>query len=304
MIAVETLLEEFNKTYEKESYVASRIQFEEIKGHDIYNITAPFISCGKRVIAGRVERRDSEHSKVYFFEEKEGVWNIIKDAPIFQLQDPFVSMVCGELIFGGVHVFPHPDNPKNLWWCTQFYRGKDIYSLELFFEGPSGMKDIRLVELKSGEVGIFTRPQGEKGGRGKIGYTQVATLNDLTKECIEEAPVLDHVISENWIGGNEIHLLENGELGVLSHVASFDEKGDRHYYSSTFIFHPESRTYRDFKIIAKRALFLEGPTKRGDLVDVVFSGGLERVENSRAILYAGISDAEAQSLKLPDPFKN
>lgn len=29
------------------------------------------------------------------------------------------------------------------------------------------MKDVRLVELADGRVGIFTRPQGEKGAGGK-----------------------------------------------------------------------------------------------------------------------------------------
>jgi hypothetical protein len=38
-------------------------------------------------------------------------------------------------------------------------------------------------------------------------------------------------------------------------------------------------------------------------VDVVFSGGLVRdVEEGKAVLYAGISDAEAQKIIIDDPF--
>ncbi len=302
MNSVEQLLEKFNQNLEASEYKADKIAFEPIEGHDIYNITAPFISGEKRVMAARVEPRDSEHSQVYFFESCGTQWKIIKEAPIFQLQDPFVCCIGGELVFGGVHVFPHPENPQNLWWCTQFYKGKDIFSLELFFEGPSGMKDTRLVELSTGKIGVFTRPQGEKGGRGKIGYCEVTSLDFLTQACIENAPVLEHVMSKNWIGANEIHPLDNGLLGILCHVAAFDEKGDRHYYSATLEFNPQTRESRELKIIAKRALFHDGPAKRSDLIDVVFSGGLERLDNNRAILYAGISDAEAQSIEMRDPF--
>jgi hypothetical protein len=38
-------------------------------------------------------------------------------------------------------------------------------------------------------------------------------------------------------------------------------------------------------------------------VDVVFSGGLVRnIDEGKAVLYAGISDAEAQRITIDDPF--
>ena len=93
------------------------------------------------------------------------------------------------------------------------------------------MKDLRLVELQDGSIGVFTRPQGEKGGRGKIGFTRVASLEELSIDQINKAPLLEgQFVDEEWGGCNEIHLLPNGILGVLGHIACFDEQGDRHYY--------------------------------------------------------------------------
>jgi hypothetical protein len=56
------------------------------------------------------------------------------------------------------------------------------------------------------------------------------------------------------------------------------------------------------KMIAHRGLFNEGVAKRSDLQDVVFSGGLQRHENGRATMYAGVGDAEAHWLEMDDPF--
>jgi len=41
--------------------------------------------------------------------------------------------------------------------------------------------------------------------------------------------------------------------------------------------------------------------ERPDLVDVIFSGGLLRHWDGTATLFAGISDAEAAFLHMPDP---
>ena len=68
-----------------------------------------------------------------------------------------------------------------------------------------------------------------------------------------------------------------------------------------FIINPETRETTNLKLIATRSDFLEGPSKRVDLVDVIFSGGLVRHSNGTATLYAGISDADAQCITIVDP---
>ncbi|WP_211749291.1 DUF1861 family protein [Paenibacillus sp. Marseille-Q4541] len=298
----ETLLHDYQN---KENTVQNpvKLQFVGVGEKDVYNITAPFQIDGEMIIAGRVESRDSEHSEIHFFVERDGTWIPKEEAPVFTLQDPFFTFIKGELVLGGVEVFPHPEMENALMWRTVFRKGKTLGELELFFTGPDAMKDLRLVELASGEIGVFTRPQGEKGGRGKIGFVKVNSLDEVTVNLVNEAPLLsDQFIDEEWGGANELHILKNGLVGVLGHVASFDDAGDRHYYPMVFALDPVTGEYTDMELIAVRAQFIPGETKRPDLADVVFSGGLVRKQDGTADLYAGISDAEAHRLTIADPF--
>ena len=57
------------------------------------------------------------------------------------------------------------------------------------------------------------------------------------------------------------------------------------------------------KIIAMRCNFQDGPSKRPDLEDVIFSGGLVRLEGGKARLYCGVSDAEGHMITIDDPFQ-
>ncbi|MBE3555099.1 MAG: DUF1861 family protein [Thermicanus sp.] len=295
------LVEEMRKRGGKRQ--AFPLEFAGVGDRDVYNITAPFEDEGEIVIAGRVERRESEASEVYFFENRNGEWTVREGTPSFRLQDPFFTRIGGQLIFGGVETFPHPTQEGFLWWRTVFYKGKNIRDLQPFFKGPEGMKDLRLVELRDGSIGILTRPQGGKGGRGKIGFTTVSSLDLLSKEVIEKAPLLPgQFLDEEWGGSNELHLLSNGLIGVLGHIACFDEAGGRHYYPMVFSLDPMTRATSPIYVIAERGDFLEGPAKRPDLTDVVFSGGIIRNGDGTAILYAGISDAGAQMLLIEDPF--
>jgi hypothetical protein len=295
----EQLLEEFTgKPANPEKIVLSGIG-----ERDVYNISAPFEDDGEKVIAGRVESRDSERSNVHFFVERNGEWIPRENAPVLELQDPFFTRIGEDLILGGVQIFPHPITEGALGWRTVFYKGKSISGLQEFAKGPDGMKDLRLVELQDGSIGILTRPQGEKGGRGKIGWTRIPSLDELTIDVIDQAPLLEgQFIDEEWGGANEPHLLVNGLVGVLGHIANFDGERNRHYYPMVFALNPETREISDIELIATRSNFLPGPSKRPDLVDVVFSGGIVRKSDGTADMYAGISDAEAQKVTIVDPF--
>ncbi|KJB88462.1 hypothetical protein AZ66_07175 [Paenibacillus sp. E194] len=299
----EILLQEY-MAHNQLAQNAEKLSFTGVGDKDVYNITAPFEDAGELVIAGRVESRDSEFSEVLFFVEQNGEWVPREGAPTFELQDPFQTRIGGELVLGGVQIYPHPTQENALMWRTVFYKGKSIAELKPFFKGPNGMKDLRIVELQDGSVGVFTRPQGEKGGRGKIGYSRVNRLEDLSIELINNTSLLDgQFIDEEWGGANEAHLLSDGRIGVLGHIANFDAQGDRHYYPMVFVLDPATGKYSDIKLIAVRNKFLPGAAKRTDLVDVVFSGGLVRNGDGTAVLYAGISDAEAHRLTIADPFQ-
>ncbi|WDE99004.1 DUF1861 family protein [Lentisphaera profundi] len=297
-------LKDFEMTLSQKSFATKKITFSGVGQKDVYNITAPFESAGKTIIAGRVESRDSEHSEVFFFEESHDQWLPIEAAPTFSLQDPFFSKINNELLIGGVEIFPAPCGTANkLSWRTIFMKGKDIYSLEKFFQGPEHMKDLRLVELTDHRIGVFTRPQGDKGGRGKIGYTEVDSLKDLSIDIVNDAPIFDQFHDDEWGGANEIHLLSNGTLGILGHIAKFSQNDTvRHYASVAFSYNPRTQVKSAMKIIASRNLFSPGEAKRPDLEDVIFSGGLQRLSNGKARLYVGAGDAEAHWLEIADPF--
>jgi hypothetical protein len=297
---------ELLKEYEENNAIAMqpvKLAFTGVGNRDVYNITAPFEDEGEYVIAGRVESRDSEQSQIMFFVEKDGVWTPREGMPELSLQDPFYTRIGGNIVLGGVQVFPHPEISGKLSWRTIFYKGNCIRNLDAFFEGPYGMKDLRLCELRDGSIAMFTRPQGEKGGRGKIGFARLASLEELTLQKVEEAPLLEgQFIDDEWGGANEPHLLANGLIGILGHIACFDESGGRHYYPMVFAVNPVTGEYSDIELIAVRNKFLPGAAKREDLVDVVFSGGLIRNQDGTADLYAGISDAEAHRITIRDPF--
>ena len=295
-----TLLARLNRS---QPVSARKLTFGGVGQRDVYNIAAPFELSGRQVIAGRVESRDVEHSEIMFFADGNGVWQPIPSAMTFPgLQDPCIAMIGGEIVLGGVR-FPVAVADGSKGWRMEFYRGSSVYDLKLFLEGPDNMKDIRLVELANEQIGILTRPQGAKGGRGKIGFLIAPSLNAITAEAIQAAPLFeDQCREDEWVGANEAHRLQNGTVGVLGHIAYFDGQDHRHYYAMVFCIDPRNGKATSLEIIASRSDFPDGPAKRPDLVDVMFSGGLVRQANGTATLYAGLSDAEAGCVLLPDPF--
>jgi hypothetical protein len=283
------------------------IHFAGVGERDVYNITAPFSFDGETLIAGRVEARDTEAAETAFFAQaSDGVWRPREGAPTFaKLQDPCIAFIHGELVIGGVEfpvTLPGRDTPG---WRMNFYRGTALDNLRLFLQGPDHMKDIRLVELADGRVGACSRPQGQRGGRGQIGFVAVDALDDLTAATIDAAPLLTgQFLAEEWGGANELHLLADGRIGVLGHIAWMQGSGateEKHYYPMSFVLDPATNEHSPLKIIANRSDFPAAEPKRPSLLDVIFSGGLLRA-GTDTWLYAGLSDAAAGRVRIADPF--
>lgn len=283
---------------------AGELAFEGTGGKDVYNPTAPFAIGGRAVLAARVESADREtDSEIVFFEGGPLRWRPVPGAPRLALQDPAVARVGGELVVAGVEVW---GEEGALSWRTVFHRGASLGALRPFAAGPDGMKDIRLAELDDGRVLVLTRPQGARGGRGKIGATVIAGLDALTPAAIDAAPLLEGQFADDeWGGANELVRLDARTLGVLGHVACFDPAGARHYYPIAFTLDAVTLRPSPLRILFERADLpggVDGPAKRPDLRDVLFSGGIVRGAGGLATVYVGAGDKVVYAVEIPDPF--
>jgi hypothetical protein len=234
------------------------------------------------------------------------VWRPRPGAPTFpKLQDPCITFIGGEFVIGGVEfpvALPGRDAPG---WRMSFFRGTNLETLRPFLQGPDHMKDIRLVELADGRVSVCSRPQGERGGRGQIGFATVDSLDRVTAATIDAAPLLEgQFLPEEWGGANELHLLTDGRIGILGHIAWMQGAGsaeEKHYYPMVFTLDPETRECSPLKIIASRDDFPAAAPKRPGLRDIIFSGGLSH-DGDDTWLYAGLSDSAAGRVYIANPF--
>lgn len=272
---------------------------ECVRGKDVYNVSKEFEVGGEKYIFGRVETRDSELSEtVLFRREKDGHYHAMP-VKIEMLQDPCVSYV-GEIVLCGTKVCANESGNIES-WRTAFYKHA-LTSPELFLQSPLKMKDARVFAYKNGVL-VFSRPQGERGGKGTVGFVRANSLDDVTEDMITSAPLLDGMFDEeSWGGVNDVTELENGKIGIVGHIASMEEDDIRHYYGMTFILDPQTSDWSDLKIICERKDFAAGAYKRKDLIDVVFMGGLVRNGDGTAVIYTGLSDAEAHKALIKDPF--
>lgn len=284
---------------------SARLVFEGVGERDVYNVSVPFEAPGlpgARVIAGRVEARDSERSTVVLFAEADGVWCPVPGAARPELQDPFTFAVDGVRYLGGVEIDEPAtgDAPGELRYRTLVLRCDSVSELVPVFDGPWGMKDLRFGELPDGRVVVVTRPQGGPDGRGRIGLTVVESVERLTLADIEDAPRLEGLfVAEEWGGVNQVDVLEDGRIDVLAHIARFDDEGARHYYPITFEIDPVSLTWTAPRMLFERADLPAGASKRPDLYDVVFPGGRERRDGTTTVV-CGVGDAETWMVALTD----
>ena len=300
-------LKEFEKRY-RPAQCGEVLQFYGVDGFDVYNPSIPFQIDGKTVIAGRVENRSNEISKTMFFERDAKGWRLLENAPVLDLQDPFVSWIDGETWIGGVSVIW--DGPRCVEYSTHYYKGTSLSNLQFAFSGPKMMKDVRLLQLPDGKIAVFSRPQGEPmqqkyGCVAKIGMTIADSAADLCAELIENAPLLEgQFIPEEWGGCNQLYNLKNGLIGVIGHKAWGEQVEDVfviHYYSMSFAVDPQTRACTQTKIIATRDCYPQGPKKNARTADVTFTSGILRREDGTAVLYAGLNDCQAGRLVIEDP---
>lgn len=299
-VSTERLLAEYRRRAEG-PVSAKRLLFEGVGDRDVYNPSGIFRGpTGGERLAGRVEERSSEWSKVLLFERLADSWHVVPDAVPLDLQDPFVFHHGGRRHLGGVEIAEVEDESGEavFAWRTVVLDHTDPTRPTVVFTGPWGMKDLRFVDLADGRLGVFTRPQGGADGRGRIGFTTAASLASLTIDDIASAPRLERLfVPEEWGGVNHAWLLADGRLGVLGHIAAFDDRGARHYYPISFEFDPVTSEVTEPRILFERRDLPDGPAKRDDLRDVIFPGWAD-ASRDPALVICGASDAEVFAVEL------
>lgn len=301
------LFEENGRVYE-----SVKLTFRGVEGFDVYNISIPFEWKGKRYLYGRLERRHEwARSWVRLFEASgPDEWTVVPDSMIYQLEDPYVSAIGDEIVLGGTHVRFRQGAYDTFY--SYFYRGTDLNDLRYFTTGPDHMKDIRLVDLAGGGIGVFSRPKGDDlrqkyGSLSMIGFTVLDSLEQLSAETIEQAPYIQGIFgADEWGGCNQAYLLDSGLIGAIGHLGypTAREDGTKlwAYMNMSFVIDPQTRELHDCRVIATRDSFPAGPAKKPVLADCAFAAGIEMRPDGKADLYSGIGDTEAARIVIDDPF--
>lgn len=308
MIEQRKKFEETKKVYE-----SAKLKFHGVEGFDVYNPSIPFVWNGKKYIYGRVEKREEwARSWVRLFENTgEDDWTLVPNSMIYQLEDPYISIIEKELVLGGTHV--RYEQGKIATFYGYFYKGTELDNLYYFTTGPNLMKDIRLVQLSDKRIGVFSRPRSKKvlekyGSYSLIGFTIINSINDLTADVIENAANIYGIFDiKEWGGCNQAYLLDSGLIGIIGHKCYkyMDEKDTEVsvYLNMAFVFDPIKHEASEIKIIGTRPCYPEGPEKLPGLFDTAFTSGIVMREDGKADLYSGLGDAEAGRITIDYPFE-
>lgn len=293
------------------SYEKSSLRFRGAEGYDVYNTSIPFWYQGLKYLFGRVERREEwARSVVKLFKcAGDDIWEVVPDAMAYQMEDPFVMELDGEIVLGGTRV--DYSRGKLSGFCGVFYKGKDLFNLHYYTTGPRNMKDIRLVKLADGRLGVFSRPRGEQvrqayGSEAVVGFTVIDDISGLDERVLEQAEVIEGLFeTDEWGGCNQCLLLEDGRIGVIGHQCYYEmQDGIRQqvYLNISFVFNPESFEVSCKKVIGTSRSYPAFQAKREDLKDCAFPSGILRREDGKFDLYSGIGDTAEGRIVIDNPF--
>ena len=292
-------------------YDSALLTFTGVDGYDVYNCSIPFDWRGGRYIYGRVEKRDEwARSRAMLFREAgPDVFALVEGSMIYQLEDPFVSVVGSELVLGGTHV--RYECGKMTSYYDYFYKGTDLADMAYFTTGPDHMKDVRLIELPGG-IGVFSRPRGtdiakKYGSDSIVGFTVIEDLLELSPARIQNAEQVEGLFGPGeWGGCNQCYPLADGKIGVVGHKCYLDEDPSGQslqvYCNTAFVVDPAAGRCVYDTILATRSCYPAAPAKKPNLTDCAFPSGLVMRPDGRADLYSGLGDVCEGRVTIDDPF--
>lgn len=300
------------QAFERSATVYDRalLTFCGVEGYDVYNCSLPFTGKdGRKYIYGRVERRNEwANSTVSLFRcVGQDTYEKVPDSMAYQLEDPYVQRIGGELVLGGTHVRKKCGAVDT--YYGYFYRG-DESRMTYFTTGPDYMKDIRLIELADGRIGVFSRPRNgvySGGAQSQIGFTVIDSLDALDAQVIENAPYLSGLFGDGeWGGVNQAYLLESGKIGIIGHLSYGDMTPDGQplqvYVNSAFLLDVQTRAVTEPVIIGTAACYPSFAPKVPDLADCVFTSGILPRPDGKVDLYSGVGDTCEGRITVDNPF--
>ena len=307
-------LKEKRKLFHTENGAAlpGLLTFRGIEKQDVYNCSAPFIHDGKEYIFGRVEMRaDYANSTTWLFEKTgENEYSVVPGSVVYPIEDPFVQIINGEIVLGGTHVRKTKGRIDE--YRVYFYRGTDPRMLSHFTCGPSMMKDVRLVGLENGAVGVFSRQRhSERTARYNtstvIGYAEIPSLDELDADVIDNAPIIENLFQKDeWGGCNQCHLLKDGRIGIIGHGSYGETDADGIeqlvYLNIAFIFDPKTFKATEIKIIGDKPSYPVVGSKKPNLKDCAFTSGIVMLADGKVKLYSGLGDIAEGVITIDAPF--
>ncbi len=295
----------------KQTFDGALLRFDGMDRYDVYNCSVPFRWQGKCYLFGRVERREDFANSVTILFEETGPdrYAPVPGAVIYPLEDPHVAMIGDEIILGGTHVRKRRGEIDTLY--GYFYRGTDLTFLNHFTCGPANMKDIRLVQLGDGRVGVFSRPRSQRiahqyGSEAVVGFAIINSIDELDETAVDQARVIDGLFSEGeWGGCNQCCLLRDGRIGVIGHRCYRENAGEtvlHVYVNISFIFDPDTFSVSDMKVIGEKNSYPPTPCMLPYLADCAFTSGIVPRPDGRVDLYSGLGDVAQGRIIIDPPF--
>lgn len=288
----------------KKIYDCALLSFKGVNGRDVYNCSVPFVYNGRVHLFGRIEKREewaNSHVRL-FVQTGKDEFTVVPGSMTWSLEDPFVSKIKGELIFGGTRV--RKIKNKVCSYYSDFFRGAPE-DLLYFTSGPNNMKDIRVVELNDGRIGVFSRPKTDT--MSMIGFIVINNINELTASIVEKAEALNVLHTGAWGGINQAYLLSTGMIGCIAHY-SYNARSSRGltlavYVNYAFVLNPNTLETHCERIIGTRSCYPSCPDKAPKLEDCAFSSGIVMKEDGKCDLYTGLGDTCQGRITIDYPFE-
>lgn len=270
---------------------------------DHYNVSEPIEVAGQELMLTREEERSSENSvvKAYIHNKEKDIWQPMTEVrPMAGYQDPsYLGEIKGQKCFCATNTQVNEKNEVINYWAELFAINGDLNHIEQVAKGPEKSKLLHLIQTGPEEIDGFIRMQGGEFGRGKICHFQIREMDDLQNVLDNigaQTEIIDIFDKDEWGGFNDLHLLPDGRVDVLGHIARLvkDEKDQdkKEYYVFSAIFDPKTNLVSELKIILSRGdLPVEAEPKKPEVENVLYPNN-SVLEDDKRHIYTSISDSK------------